>query len=424
MKKRTQLLLWRQANRYFSGSATRFALNSGITTGEELIKLDKEYIIPLYEKNPVIFTHGQGVWLYSHDDKKYLDCFSGIAVSALGHAHPAIINAVQDQVTKLIHIGPSYHNEWTVPIAKRMVDSCNFASKIFFCNTGAEANEAALKFTRKAAKQIHPEKTNIVAFKGSFHGRTMGAVSMTYKEQYRVQYSPLLPTVQFGELNNVEELKSLINDKTATVIVEPIQGEGGVRPATEEFLGALRRVCDQNQAYLLFDEVQCGLGRSGHLWAHQKYNIEPDVLAFAKPIAGGIPMGGVLVSEQLSSVMKKGDHGTTFGGGPLACRAATVVFDEINTPEFLNHVSEMGTFVKNALRDLKHPKIVDVRGEGLLLGVELSVPVAPVLSFARERGVIFISAGDNTVRFCPPLIIQKPELELFINVFKDALATL
>merc|ERR1712137_72251 len=396
---------------------------------EQLMEADNELILGLYGRGPFIFTHGKGSTLYTHDNKKFLDCFSGVAVTSLGHSHPAFVEAVQDQVTKLTHLSNYYHNEWGVPIAKRLVDSCNFADKVFFCNTGAEACEGAFKMSRKVSKAIHADKVDVVAFKGSFHGRTMGAVSMTSKDIYRKPFAPLVSNIQFSKVNDIDDIKKHVTDRTSAVIIEPIQGEGGNNPASVEFLRTLRELCDKHQASLIFDEVQCGLARTGYLWAHQAYPlkdgsdevVEPDIMTFAKPIAGGIPMGGLLLSKHVASHIVKGDHGTTFGGGPLACRAATVVFDELSKPEMLKHVRESGEYLMNSIREIKSDKIVDVRGRGMLIGVELSTSVTPYLKYVQEKGFLMISAGDNVIRLAPPLVMTRDEQSSVVQVLADAL---
>lgn len=282
---------------------------------------------------------------------------------------------------------------------------------------------------RKKSKSIHQDKTDVIAFKGSFHGRTMGAVSVTSKEIYRAPFAPLMSGIQFAKMNDIEDVKRLISDRTSAIVVEPVQGEGGINPATLEFAQGLRELCDKYQVSLIFDEVQCGLGRSGSLWAHQGFTdstgtevtVNPDIMAFAKPIAGGIPMGGILLNKSVADQIKKGDHGTTFGGGPLACRAAVVVFDEISKPEMLQHVKESGEFLQSSLRKIKSDKIVDVRGRGLLIGIELNTPVAPYLKYAQDKGFLMINAGDNVIRLAPPLILTRNEQERVVKVISDAL---
>ena len=281
--------------------------------------------------------------------------------------------------------------------------------------------------SRKVAKLVHPEKLDVISFNGSFHGRTMGSLSMTYKAIYRDPFTPLLPNVHFANLNDISAVKDLITDRTAAVMVEPIQGEGGIHPCTTEFIHTLRELCNKHQASLVFDEVQCGLGRTGKLWAYEHFTtkdnevIQPDILTFAKPIAGGLPMGGVLVNKHVATNLAKGDHGTTFGGGPLVCRAATVVFDRISNPKFLKQVEENGKFLIESLKAIKSEKIVDIRGSGLFVGIEFSQPVAPIITKAFEEGILIINAGENVIRLCPPLIVNREELTRVVEAIRKAL---
>jgi acetylornithine/succinyldiaminopimelate/putrescine aminotransferase len=295
-----------------------------------------------------------------------------------------------------------------------MLVANSFAERVFYCNSGSEANEGALKFARKYSRAGTGAqmlgRRNIVAFSGSFHGRTMGALAATYKAQYRDPFSPLVPGVSFAPFNDLEATKKLINHDTCAVIVEPIQGEGGVNLAERSFLQGLRSLCDEVEALLIFDEVQCGLGRSGTLWAHEAYGVTPDIMTLAKPLAGGLPIGAILVTEAVSQVIDVGDHGSTFAAGPLVCRAAQVVFDRVSQPGFLKRVRENGATLMDLLKKLPGDQIVDIRGAGLLVGVEFNRPVAPIVSAARENGLLVISAGEFVLRLCPPLIITADQI--------------
>ncbi|MCA9971661.1 MAG: aspartate aminotransferase family protein [Anaerolineales bacterium] len=265
-------------------------------------------------------------------------------------------------------------------------------------------------------------KTKIVAFGGGFHGRTVGALSVTYKAQYRAPFAPLMPDVTFVPFNDLELAAEAIDDATCAVIVEPVQGEGGVHPARFEFLPWLREQCDRHGALLIFDEVQCGLGRSGRLWAHELYGVTPDIMTLAKPLAGGLPIGAVLVTEQVAAVMRPGDHGSTFAAGPLVCRAAAVVFDRINRPDFLAEVAANGTYLKEQLWQLPMDQIADVRGAGLLVGLELRQPAAPVVARARQQGLIVIVAGENVLRLAPALIVTRAEIDTAVAILRECLA--
>jgi len=387
---------------------------------EEVIAAEARYIVPTYRRPEIVLSHGRGAYLYDTEGQAYLDFTAGIAVTALGHSDEVWARAVADQARQLTHTSNLYHTEQHVELARRLVEN-SFADQVFFCNSGAEANEAALKFARKYARSHDDDrtpfvKTGIVSFTAGFHGRSMGALSVTYKGTYREPFAPLVPGVTFAEYNDLASAAQAIGPDTCAVIVEPVQGEGGVRPAGQEFLAGLRELCDANEALLIFDEVQCGLGRTGYLWAYEAYGVAPDIMTLAKPLAGGLPIGATLVSGTVASVMQAGDHGSTFAAGPLVCRAAQVVFDRINQPEFLVNVAQNGAYLVNLLLELDAPQLVDVRGAGLLLGVEFSVPVAGLIAAARERGLLVISAGENVLRLCPPLIINRQEIDTAVEI--------
>jgi predicted acetylornithine/succinylornithine family transaminase len=390
----------------------------------ELIQAESRYLVQTYRRPEMVLERGEGVYLFDTDGQRYLDFASGIAVAALGHSDPEWAAAVADQATKLTHVSNLYHTAGQIELARRLVDH-SFADRVFFCNTGAEANEGALKFARKFARDRGREdKTGIVAFSGSFHGRTMGALSVTYKAHYREPFNPLIPGVRFARYNDLEDAAAVIDGATCAVIVEPLQGEGGVRPATPEFLRGLRDLCDATGALLIFDEVQCGLGRSGRLWAYEHSGVTPDIMTLAKPLAGGLPIGAILVTEAVAGTLHPGDHGSTFAGGPLVTRAAQVVFDRISQPDFLRQVEENGAYLRGRLEDLGTSHIKDVRGAGLLIGVELDTAVAPVITAARERGLLVINAGDNVLRIAPPLVISRAEIDEGVGALSGALAAL
>lgn len=387
----------------------------------EIIQAESNYILQTYKRPAVVFNHGKGVYLFDTEGNVYLDFASGIAVTALGHADEEWVTAVAQQAANLAHVSNLYHTVPHVELAKRLVAN-SFASRVFFCNSGSEANEAALKFARKFARtHFSPEKTGIVAFSGGFHGRTVGALSVTHKAQYRHPFAPLMPGVTFATYNDLPSARQAITSQTCAVIVEPVQGEGGVNPATPEFLQGLRTLCDENQALLIFDEVQCGLGRTGTLWAHEAYGVTPDIMTLAKPLAGGLPVGVTLLTPAVAEVITPGDHGSTFAAGPLVCRAAQIVFDRVNQPEFLQAVQENGSYLRHRLQNLATDAIVDVRGKGLLVGVEMKTAVAPLVAAALEKGVIVISAGKKILRLAPPLIIGRQEIDKAVDVIEECL---
>jgi predicted acetylornithine/succinylornithine family transaminase len=387
---------------------------------QAVIQAEADYVLHTYNRPDIVFSHGEGMYLYDSDGRQYLDFTSGIAVTSLGHSDPDWVTAVTYQAAQLTHVSNLFHSAPQAQLAQKLVEN-SFADKVFFCNSGAEANEAALKFARKFGQAQHSGKNMIVAFSGGFHGRTMGSLSATYKAQYREPFAPLVPGVTFVPFNDLPAAQAVVDDNTCAVIVEPIQGEGGVNPATAEFLQGLRAACDAHHALLIFDEVQCGLGRTGTLWAHQQFGVTPDVMTLAKPLAGGLPIGAALVTQAVAEVIKPGDHGSTFAAGPLVCAAANVVFDKINQRPFLQTVQENGAYLKHRLQTLELEQIVDVRGQGLLLGVALNQPAAPIVAAARAKGVLILTAGDNVLRLAPPLIVSKGEIDTAVSTIAACL---
>ena len=392
---------------------------------EEIINLEAKYVLQTYVRPEIVFTHGEGSYLFDSTGRRYLDFTSGIAVTALGHSDTQWVSAVCDQAGKLVHVSNLYHTVPHAQLAQRLVEN-SFADKVYFCNSGAEANEAAFKFARKFARETsgNEKKTRIVAFSGSFHGRTMGSLAATYKAHYREPFEPLMPGVVFAPFNDVEAAGKVIDDDVCAVIVEPVQGEGGVRPARAEFLQALCSLCDDHQALLIFDEVQCGLGRTGTLWAHEALGVTPDIMTLAKPLAGGLPIGATLVTQEVADVMQPGDHASTFAAGPLVCSAALVVFDRLNGPRFLENVLAQADYLQERLNTLQSDLIVEVRTAGLLVGIEMRAPVAPLIAAAREEGLLVINAGENVLRLAPPLIISPDEIDLAVSILQDVLDTI
>ena len=386
-----------------------------------IITDEARYLMQTYRRADVVLERGEGVYLYDTDGKRYLDFMSGIAVAALGHADPEVTAAVAEQAATLTHVSNLYHTIPGVGLARRLVTH-SFADRVFFTNSGAEAIEGALKFARKWARTRAGEgKHEIVAFGGSFHGRTMGALSVTYKAIYREPFAPLVPGVCFAPFNDLDAARALMSDATCAVIVEPVQGEGGIHAATPEFLRGLRALCDQHQALLIFDEIQCGLGRTGRLWAHEASGVVPDIMTLAKPLANGLPIGAILLTEEVAAAVGYGEHGSTFAGGPLVTRVAQVVFDRVSDPAFLAAVTENGAYLRARLRDLNSPLVVEVRGSGLLIGVELNTAVAPVVAAAREAGLLIINAGETTLRIAPPLIVTPDHIDQAVAILGECL---
>lgn len=391
----------------------------------DILEADKTYLAPTYVRPDLVLERGEGVYLYDSDGNQYLDMMAGIAVTALGHSDPQWVEAVADQAATLTHVSNLFLTEPQATLAQQLVES-SFADRIFYCNSGSEANETALKFARKYARANGGGdiKTKIVSFTGSFHGRTMGALAVTAREKYQKPFEPLVPGVRVASFNDVQAAQEVIDDDTCAVIVEPVQGEGGVNAATPQFLETLRALCDRHSALLIFDEVQCGLGRTGTLWAHEAYGVTPDIMTVAKPLAGGLPIGVALMREAVAQVIKPGDHGSTFAGGPLVCRAAQVVLGRINDAQMLTEVRGKGQYLCDALQSLASPLVREVRGKGLLVGVELDCEVRPLLQAARQRGLLVINAGDNVLRLCPPLTIDRQQLDEAVGILGDCLSGL
>jgi acetylornithine/N-succinyldiaminopimelate aminotransferase len=390
-----------------------------------IIEMEKQFVAHTYARADFVLARGEGCWLWDTTGKRYLDAGAGIAVNALGYGDPAVIQALQAGAEGLIHLSNLYHHPAQALLAQQLT-AASFAGKVFFCNSGAEANEAALKFARKVAQaNDRPQQTEFLAFEHAFHGRTMGALSVTYNEKYRLPYAPLIPGVKFAPFNNSDAAMAAIDSQTAAVIVEPIQGEGGVHPASPEFLQALRRRCDATGTLLIFDEVQCGLGRSGKLWAYQHAGVEPDMLTVAKPLAGGLPIGAVIMKEKVASCLQPGDHGSTFGGGPLICSVASVVLQKINQPDFLETVRAKGEYLRSSLIRLQQdvPAIQQVRGQGLLVGLQVTLPAAQLVQTGYRHGLLAIQAGGNVLRLIPPLIISNTEIDQLLEklrvIFSD-----
>jgi len=385
------------------------------TMTDQLIQDENDHVVQTYKRPPFVIVHGEGSTLFDTEGKAYQDWVAGIAVNALGYNDARLTQAIQAAATGLIHTSNLYYTAPQIELANMLVEK-SFADRVFFSNTGAEANEGAIKFARKVQyeKGAH-DKTEIVCFTGAFHGRTMGAVALTPKEKYQKAFMPLMPGAVLAEFNNLESAKAAIGAKTAGVIIEPIQGEGGVNVATPEFLKGLRELCDQNGAVLIFDEVQCGLGRTGKLWAHEWSGVTPDIMTLAKPLAGGLPIGAILMTNAVANAMHAGEHGTTFGGGPLVTSVAKHVVQRISQPEFLTHVSEVGDYLIERLSEINSPIIKEVRGKGLIVALELTVDVSNIIEKGYEQGLLMVNAGTNVIRFVPPLIIEKSSVDNLVD---------
>ncbi|KAI9681291.1 MAG: acetylornithine aminotransferase [Caeruleum heppii] len=393
------------------------------------------YMVPTYVRPPPIFVKGEGCYLWDVENRRYLDFTAGIAVNALGHSDPEIAKLMYQQANTLIHTSNLYHNPWTGSLSKLLVSrtlsagGMSTASKVFISNSGSEANEAALKFARKVGKVLDPSgaKHEILSFHNSFHGRTFGSLSATPNPKYQQPFAPMLPGFRYGTYNDVDAVETLITDMTCGVIVEPIQGEGGVNVASASFLAALRKRCNDVGAVLIYDEIQCGLSRTGTLWAHQAYptSSHPDILTTAKALGNGFPIGATLVNEYVAEKIKTGDHGTTFGGNPLACRLGHHIFSRLSEESLQRDVLEKEKLFRALLTRLqsRYPEIMtEIRGRGLLLGAQLSVDPTPLVTAARERGLLIITCGTNTLRFVPPLVATSEEIEEGMSILAKAMA--
>jgi predicted acetylornithine/succinylornithine family transaminase len=389
----------------------------------EIIALDQRYVLDIYARAPFVLERGRGSWVYDTAGNAYLDCVAGIAVNALGHAHPDLAAALTQQAGLLWHVSNLYPTAPQARLAQKLCES-SFAERVFFCNSGAEANEGAFKFARKWAGEAYgPQKHAIVAFTGAFHGRTFATLAATPREKYQAPFRPLLPGVRIAPFNDLDGAAQAMGDDVCAVIVEPVQGEGGVYPAEPGFLQGLRELCDRHHALLIADEVQCGLGRTGTLWAYQGYGVTPDLLTIAKPLAGGLPMGAVLMTGVVAEVMHPGDHGSTFAASPLVASVAEVVLERIREPAFLADVAAKGAYLMERLEELNSPHILRVRGRGLMIGADLDVPASDVVSAGYKHGLLLVNAGPDTLRLVPPLIITRGEIDLLIErlraVFED-----
>jgi acetylornithine/N-succinyldiaminopimelate aminotransferase len=378
-------------------------------------------LLPVYDRD-LVLVRGKGSKLFDKDGRTWLDFAAGIAVNGFGYGDRRIVSAIKKQAGLLIHASNLYHTEPGEALAERLV-SLAFPSKVFFCNSGAEAWEGAMKFSRRIG--LEQRRTEFVCFEHSFHGRTMGALSTTWTAKYREPFEPLVPGVRFCPLNDLAVVAEAVSERTAAVMVEPVQGEGGIRLATTEFLRGLEALCRERGAILVFDEIQCGLGRTGMTFAYHHSGVVPDILTLAKPLAGGLPMGAILVKDSLAAAMKVGDHGSTFGGNPVAAAAALAVLDLLTAPGFLDGVRARGQYLLRGLRRLarKHPEAVaEVRGLGLMIGVELRGEAASVVKGLRERGILAVKAGEHVLRLLPPLVVKRQEIKTLLDALDEVLA--
>jgi acetylornithine/N-succinyldiaminopimelate aminotransferase len=392
---------------------------------------EDKLVLHTYERNPVLFVEGSGVYVRDDQGIRYLDLLSGIGVSALGYSHPAIEAAIVAQSRRLLHVSNLFYHEHTAELALRLTEISGL-DRVFFCNSGTEAWEAALKLARAHAGVLRSQGKNIgtdfLAMEHSFHGRTVGAVATTHKEKYREPFAPVMPGVDFVRFNNIAELRAMFSNEICAICIEVVQGEGGIHPVSQEFFAAARELCDSTGALLLVDEIQSGLGRTGQWFAYQHYGILPDITTLAKPIANGLPMGAMLCTEKVAGAFTPGMHGTTFGGGPLVCAVAIAVIDTMKQANVLAHVREVGGYFKQQLESLRdrHDCVTEVRGLGMMLGMELdSAELATrAASAMMARHIIINRTSDTVLRFLPPFILEREHVDTAIAALDEILTSL
>lgn len=389
----------------------------------EYMKMTEENLLHTYNRFPITLDRGDGVYLYDTDGKKYLDFMAGIAVSGLGYGNVELKNALKEQIDNLLHSSNLYYNT-TCGKAAEALRRVSGMDRIFFTNSGAEANEGALKAARKYAWQKKSGRFEFIAMKDSFHGRTMGALSVTEHPAYRGPFEPLIPGVSFAEFNNLESVKKLVNEKTCGIIVEPVQGEGGINTATKEFMTGIRKLCDEEGILMICDEIQCGMARTGEMFAWQLYGTKPDIMTMAKAIGSGVPVGAFAMTKAVAEAsLKPGDHGTTYGGNPLACAAVAKTLEIYEKQKLAAHVKEVGDYLEEQLKKLveDYDCVVEQRGLGLIRGIKLSGPVGEVVKKAMEEGLLIISARSNVIRLVPPLVIEKEHVDEMIEKLRKVL---
>ncbi len=392
-------------------------------TDEQIYESDKRDYLPVFARYQIVLDHGEGVYVYDTHGKKYVDFLGGIAVNVLGHNHPALVKAVAEQAGKMIHCSNLYYTQVQADAAEKLTKLSGFG-KVFFGNSGAEANEGAIKVARKYAHTISPDKSQIITALHSFHGRTLATLTATGQPKYQEGFGPLPAGFDYVEYNNIEALEKMMSENTAAVMLEPIQGEGGVHVPTAEYLKKVRALCDKYNAVLIFDEIQTGIGRSGEFFAYDKFGVKPDVVTLAKGLAGGVPIGAFITSDKIADVLHAGDHGSTFGGNPLACAAADVVLATVGNEAFLKHVEEMGDYMKSRLEAIKakFPTLVkEVRGVGLILGMEINKPGRDIVNACLEKGSIINCTAGNVLRFVPPLIVEKEHIDEVCDILEAVL---
>jgi acetylornithine aminotransferase/acetylornithine/N-succinyldiaminopimelate aminotransferase len=388
-----------------------------------LLEWSAKYHTPNYGRTPIVLVRGEGTRVWDSDGREYLDFTSGIAVTALGHCHPVVTGAIREAAATLLHVSNIFNNAPQVHLAKLLVEH-SFADRVFFCNSGAEANEAAFKIARKYGKErLADDRYEIIATHNSFHGRTLATVTATGQPKYQHGFEPLMPGFKHVPYNDLRAMERALDSHTAAILVEPIQGEGGVHVPDDGYLAGLRHLCDESGALLIFDEIQTGVGRTGRLWAYEHAGVEPDIMTLAKALANGIPIGATLCREPVAAVLTAGTHGSTFAGSAFVTSVALATLTTVIGEKLPDRAARLGRDLMEGLRALqkKVPTIVQVRGQGLLIGVELTRPAGPVVDACREAGLLVLSAGEKVVRLAPPLVAEPAQCERALGILGDAL---
>jgi predicted acetylornithine/succinylornithine family transaminase len=394
-----------------------------MTKTDDIIERERRFLLPTYNRYPIALDRGKGVFLYDCEGNRYLDFVAGLGVNALGHAHPRVVKVIREQTARAVHFSNLYYNEYQGRLAEKLCQLSGL-NRAFFSNSGTEAIEGSIKLARLAGHRAGGEaKSQLVALEGSYHGRTFGAMSLTGQDKYRKGFEPLLEDVKFVPRDNLEGLRAAINDQTCAIVLEPIFGEGGIYECSTEFLRECRALADRHGAALIFDEIQCGLGRTGTIFAYRAFGVTPDIVAIAKPIAAGLPLGAFLAKEEFASAISAGQHGTTFGGGPLACRVALEYLAIVEEEKLLENVMRVGTYLQEQLKALagRHAAVKEVRGRGLIQGLQLAIPARPIVEEALAEGVLFNSTQDSVLRFLPPFLLQEKHVDKGIRVLKKVL---
>lgn len=392
-------------------------------TEKEYMDLGEQYFIHTYNRFPVVIEKGEDVYVYDVTGKKYLDFAAGIAVSALGYSNEAYKEALKQQVDKILHTSNLYYNVPSIEAAEKLVKNAGL-KKAFFTNSGAEAIEGALKMAKRYAYDKNgADEYEIIAMKHSFHGRTMGALALTGNAHYQEPFGPMIPGIKYAEFNNLDSVKALVSEKTCAIILEPVQGEGGIYPAEKEFMEGIRNICDEKDILMICDEIQCGMGRTGKMFAFEHYNVVPDIITCAKALGCGVPVGAFVAGEKCCDSLVPGDHGTTYGGNPLATAAVSKVFDLFEENNILAHVSQISGYFEEQLERLVEDfdNVLERRGKGLMQGLVLTSPVVDVVNGAMEKGLLVISAGNNVLRMVPPLIITREHVDEMIEILRTVL---